>query len=67
VLDAQNRNTVPILGDQHRAIIHALRCRAGRRELSRNRAAEGLPLPELGRFDEALGVLLQVVPLDDRR
>jgi len=59
VRDAQNGNLIPILGDQHRAIIQALRCRAGRRELSRNRGAEGLPLPELGGFDEALPQRMQ--------
>jgi hypothetical protein len=38
VLDAQNCNIIRIRGDQHRAIIHALRCRAGLRQRSRNRA-----------------------------
>jgi hypothetical protein len=64
VLDAQDGNVIPILGDQHLAIIHAAGCRAGQWEFSWDRADEGSPLPTLGRYDEALGAVLQGVPLD---
>ena len=33
VLDAQDGDVIPILGDQHRAIIHAAGCRAGQWEI----------------------------------